>query len=85
MLHTAQNGMNEMKPQVDLAYAKYDHSLSHLGPENEKTKNLNEQYQSLKGMYSTHEADAHLGQTQMRSYDAFKQHKSTYSSSRGKV
>lgn len=82
MLRTAQSGLREIEPQMEVAHAKYNQTLSHFGPNHEQTKNLHEQYQSLKGMYNTHTADAHLAKTQLRSYEALKQYKAA---SGGKV
>lgn len=80
-IRTAQSGMNELKPQMDLARAKYEQSLSYLGPDNQKTKDLHDQYQGLKGIYDTHEADARLAQTRLRSHNELQR----YSASRGKL
>ncbi|KLU61434.1 hypothetical protein CEB3_c21130 [Peptococcaceae bacterium CEB3] len=71
-IQTAQNSMRELQPQMDMAQAKYEHSLAHNGADDQKTKDLHDQYQGLKGMYDTHAADATLARMRMRSHDELK-------------
>lgn len=84
-IRTAQTSMNELRPQMDLAQAKYEHSLNYFGPDNQKTKDLQEQYQGLKGMYDRHTADANLAQTRLRSPSELQRHTAAFSSSRGRL
>lgn len=78
MLRNAHQGLAELKPQVDLAYAKHEHALNHFGPEAQETKEAYENYASLKGIMDTHRADALLAQTRMKSRDELQKYAASY-------
>lgn len=84
-LNSAMNGMNELTPQMDLAKAKYEQSLTNLGPDNQKTKDLFDQYQGLQGLYDSHATNAKLAQNRLRSPAELQRHKENFSQSRGKL
>jgi len=85
MMRTAQSSMQDLRPQMDLAKAKYEHSLSHQGPDHQETKDLRDQYEGLKGIYDTHASDLHLAQTRLKNPDAWHQHREALSNSRGSI
>jgi len=85
MLNNANQGMDQLRPKIDLAQAQYNHAKTYFGAESMETQPSKTVYTDLKDKFSQYEADSALAQANMRSYEALGKYKSTYSSSRGQI
>ena len=99
MLNNANRGMEQLRPQMEMAQAKYNHAKTYFGADRPETQPSKTQYTNLKDKFSEYEADSALAQAKMRSYSELKSYSAgrtgsssgtpggnpSYSTGRGKV
>ena len=80
MLSTAQSGMNDIRPKLSLADAKFNHAKAHYDPQSAEYISASNQYKDLSKQESKYKADSALALAKMRSYSELQ----SYSAGRGK-
>lgn len=68
MLNNANHGMEQLRPQMEMAQAKYDFAKAHFGPDSKEAEPAKTQYTNLKTKYSEHESSSALARVRMRSH-----------------
>ncbi|MDR3601351.1 MAG: hypothetical protein P4L49_12865 [Desulfosporosinus sp.] len=72
MLNNANRSMEQLRPQMEMAQAKYNHAKTYFGADSMEAQPSKTQYTNLKDKFSEYEADAALARVKMRSYSELK-------------
>lgn len=85
IIRSAQTGMVDLQPRLDMAQANYEHAKVHHDKESDEYKNAFSHYNSLKDLKAMYQSESLLAQTRLKSPGELQRYKAAFSASRGKL